>query len=31
MRATPIAEYLCDMIRRVGVQYAYAHDSEEAI
>lgn len=22
---TPIAEYLCDMIRRVGLQYAYAH------
>ena len=28
MPLTPIAEYLCDMIRRVGVQYAYAHAGE---
>lgn len=25
MPLTPVAEYLCDMVRRVGVQYAYAH------
>ncbi len=25
MPLTPVAEYLCDMIRRVGVRYAYAH------
>ena len=25
MPLTPIAEYLCDMIRRAGVQYAFAH------
>ena len=25
MPLTPVAEYMCDMIRRVGVQYAYTH------
>ena len=25
MPLTPIAEHLCDMVRRVGVQYAHAH------
>ena len=28
MPLTPIAEYLCDMVRRVGVQYARAHMGE---
>lgn len=28
MPLTPIAEYLCDMMRRVGVQYAFAHRGE---
>lgn len=30
MPLTPVAEYLCDMIRRVGVQYAYAHAGDLA-
>lgn len=30
MPLTPIAEYLCDMIRRVGVQYAHAHSGDLA-
>ncbi len=29
MPLTPMAEYLCDMIRRVGVQYAYAYPIED--
>ncbi len=29
MPLTPIAEYLCDMVRRAGVQYAFAHQAEE--
>ena len=28
MPLTPIAEYLCDMFRRVGVQYAHAHEGD---
>ena len=31
MPLTPVAEYLCDMIRRVGVQYAYAHTRDLAV
>ncbi len=30
MPLTPIAEYLCDMVRRVGVQYAHSHAGEFA-
>lgn len=28
MPLTPIAEYLCDMMRRVGLQYAHRHSGE---
>ena len=28
MPLTPVAEYLCDMMRRAGVQYAYAHEGD---
>lgn len=31
MPLTPIAEYLCDMMRRVGVQYAYQHVGDTAL
>lgn len=30
MPLTPMAEYLCDMLRRVGVQYAYVHAGDLA-
>lgn len=30
MPLTPIAEYLCDMMRRVGLQYAHAHASDQS-
>ena len=28
MPLTPIAEYLCDMLRRAGVQYGHAHEGD---